>query len=96
MSVSFNKATVGVNVRCRACSGSGNYRIDMNIIALEELVSPYFPDRKIDAIKELRGIYEGGDIGLKTAKLLVELVFDFQQNLADIVKENNATDRGGR
>ena len=96
MSASFNNATVGVNVRCRACSGSGTFRIDMNVFALEELVSPFFPDRKVEAIKELRGKYEGGDIGLKTAKLLTELVFDFQKNLADIVKENNATDRGGR
>ena len=85
----FVDSKFDLNLRCTCCNGSGIATCEVNIHALLDLMAPYYSKGlKIDAIKALRAYYVEGDIGLKTAKEIVESCFNFYANLESILVEN--------
>tara|TARA_Y100000310_G_C20185584_1_gene580135 strand:+ start:109 stop:396 length:288 start_codon:yes stop_codon:yes gene_type:complete len=91
--------TLDINARCLTCNGSGVIKTPIALDNLVELVEPFHALKgtdskaKIEAIKAVRDLptEDGAQIGLKTAKELVEQVFYFLDNLAVVVKNNNGT-----
>ena len=85
----FEESKFAFNLRCTCCNGSGIAKCEVSIHELIDLVSPYYSENlKIDATKAVRAYFTQGELGLKSAKLLVENCFNFLANLEATIEDN--------